>query len=130
MQKFTPVGKIEKHHDALQVRVDGWQLGELVIAAGDISKLLKGRAVNVNFVQQRPGREAFIGYAGTATLSRTGRAVNVRIESRLMSAPLAQVQKVLSGQQLAARLSSPAPVIDADRVQREAIDQDLVRSFT
>lgn len=126
---FNQVGKIEKVHNALQVRVDGWTLGSLVIAAGDISKLLKGRAVNVNFVQQRPGREAFIGYAGTAVLSRSGKAINVRIESRLMTVPLKQVQRVLSGQQLAARLSSPAPVIDADKVQREAIDADLVRSF-
>ncbi|WP_214084219.1 hypothetical protein [Methanoculleus sp.] len=126
---FKPVGKIEKVHDALQVQVDGWTLGTLVIAAGDISKLLKGRAVNVNFVQQRPGREAYIGYAGTAMLSRSGRAVNVKIEARLMTAPLKQVQKVLAGQQLAARLSSPAPVIDADRVQREAIDAGLVRGF-
>ncbi|MDR9815183.1 MAG: hypothetical protein RJR34_00050 [Candidatus Methanoculleus thermohydrogenotrophicum] len=55
--------------------------------------------------------------------------MNVRIESRLMTAPLAQVRKVLSGQQIAARLSSPAPIIDADKVQREAIDHDLVRSF-
>jgi len=32
--------------------------------------------------------------------------VNVRIESRLMTAPLAQVQKVITGQQIAARLSA------------------------
>ncbi len=46
-----------------------------------------------------------------------------------MTAPLAQVQKVLSGQQLAARLSTPAPIIDADREQAKSIDHDLVRSF-
>jgi hypothetical protein len=109
--------------------MDGWRLGTLVIAAGDISKLLSGDEVTVNFVQERPGREVFIGYAGTARISRSGRAVNVRIESRLMSAPLAAVQKVLSGQQLAARLSAPAPVIDADREQAKPIDADLVRSF-
>jgi hypothetical protein len=111
------------------VQVDGWQLGELVIAAADVPKMLNGRVVDVQFVQQRPGREAFIGYAGTAVLSRSGRAVNVKIESRRMSAPLAQVQKVLSGQQIAARLSTPAPVIDADREQAKSIDHDLVRSF-
>lgn len=126
---FRPCGKIQKHHDALQVQVDGWRLGELVIAAADVPKLLNGREVDVNFVQQRDGREPFIGYAGTAVLSRSGRAVNVRIESRLMTAPLAAVQKVLSGQQLAARLSAPAPVIDADREQAKSIDHDLVRSF-
>ena len=126
---FKPVGKIEKHHDALQVQVDGWRLGELVIAAADVPKMLNGDEVTIHFVQQRDGREPFIGYAGTAVLSRSGKAVNVRIESRLMTAPLAQVQKVLSGQQLAARLSAPAPIIDADREQAKSIDHDLVRSF-
>ena len=126
---FKPVGKIEKVHDALQVQVDGWKLGQLVIAAADVPKLLNGRPVDVQFVQQRDGREPFIGHAGSARLSRSGKAVNVRIESRLMSAPLAAVQKVLSGQQLAARLSSPAPIIDADREQAKSIDHDLVRSF-
>ena len=126
---FRPCGKIQKVHDALQVQVDGWTLGSLVIAAADVPKLLNGREVDVNFVQQRDGREPFIGYAGTARISRSGKAVNVRIESRLMTAPLAQVQKVLSGQQLAARLSAPAPIIDADREQAKSIDHDLVRSF-
>jgi hypothetical protein len=126
---FKPVGKIEKVHDALQVQVDGWQLGQLVIAAADVPKLLNGREVDVNFVQQRDGREPFIGYAGTAVLSRSGRAVNVKVEARLMTAPLAQVQKVITGQQLAARLSAPAPIIDADREQAKSIDHDLVRSF-
>ena len=126
---FKPCGKIQKVHDSLQVQVDGWTLGTLVIAAADVPKLLNGREVDVNFVQQRDGREPFIGYAGTARISRSGRAVNVRIESRLMSAPLAAVQKVLSGQQLAARLSAPAPIIDADREQAKSIDHDLVRSF-
>ncbi len=126
---FRPCGKIQKHHDALQVQVDGWRLGELVIAAADVPKLLNGRVVDVQFVQERPGREVFIGYAGSAALSRSGKAVNVRIESRLMTAPLKAVEKVITGQQIAARLSSPAPIIDADRVQREAIDAGLPRSF-
>jgi hypothetical protein len=127
--KFTPMGKIQKCHNALALQVDGWQLGQLVIAASDVSKMLNGRVVDVQFVQERPGHEVFVGYAGTAVLSRSGKAVNVRIESRLMTAPLAAVQKVLSGQQLAARLSAPAPIIDADREQAKSIDHDLVRSF-
>ena len=126
---FKPVGKIEKVHDALQVQVDGWKLGELVIAAADVPKMLNGHAVDVQFVQERPDREVFVGHAGSARISRSGRAVNVRIESRLMSAPLAAVQKVLSGQQLAARLSAPAPIIDADEEQRRPIDEGLIRSF-
>ena len=128
-KKFTPMGKIQKVHDALQVQVDGWTLGTLVIAAADVPKLLNGRVVDVQFVQERPGREVFIGYAGSAALSRSGKAVNVRIESRLMTAPLAAVQKVITGQQLAARLSAPAPIIDADEEQRRPIDEGLIRSF-
>jgi len=126
---FRPCGKIQKHHDALQVQVDGWTLGSLVIGAADVPKMLNGDEVTIHFVQQRDGREPFIGHAGTAVLSRSGKAVNIRIEARLMTAPLAQVRKVLSGQQLAARLSAPAPIIDADERQRERIDADLVRSF-
>ncbi|SCL75738.1 hypothetical protein L21_1650 [Methanoculleus chikugoensis] len=72
---FKPCGKIQKHHDALQVRVDGWQLGELVIAAADVSELLSGRVVDISFVQERPGREVCIGHAGSARLSRSGKAV-------------------------------------------------------
>ena len=126
---FRPCGKIQKHHDALQVQVDGWRLGELVIGAADVPKMLNGDEVTIHFVQQRDGREPFIGRAGTARISRSGKAVNVKVEARLMTAPLAQVRKVLSGQQIAARLSAPAPIIDADERQRERIDAALVRSF-
>ncbi|MCK8519486.1 hypothetical protein [Methanoculleus sp. 7T] len=126
---FKPVGKIEKVHDALRVDLLSWKLGTLVIAAGDIPELLSGRMVDVNFVQQRPGREAFIGYAGTARVSRSGKAINVRIGSRLMSAPIKQVQRVIAGQQIAARLSAPAPIIDAEKQQREAIDVGLIQGF-
>jgi hypothetical protein len=126
---FRPCGKIQKHHDALRVQVDGWRLGELVIGAADVPKMLNGDEVTIHFVQQRPGREPFIGYAGSARISRSGKAINVKIESRMMTAPLKAVQKVITGQQLAARLSSPAPIIDADERQRERIDADLVRSF-
>ncbi len=129
MQQFTKAGRITRDRHALRVEIDGWQLGELVIAAADVPKLLNGHAVDVQFVQERPGREPFIGYAGTARISRSGRAVNVRIESRLMTAPLAQVRKVFSGQQLAARLSAPAPIIDADEEQRRPIDEGLTHSF-
>jgi len=129
MQQFTKAGRITRDRHALRVEIDGWQLGQLVIGAADVPKLLNGREVDVNFVQQRPGREPFIGRAGSARISRSGKAINVRIESRLMTAPLAQVRKVLSGQQIAARLSAPAPIIDADEEQAKSIDHDLVRSF-
>jgi len=126
---FRSVGKIEKVHNALRVDLPSWKLGTLVIAAGDIPKLLRGRVVDVCFVQQRGDEEPFIGHAGTAVLSRSGKAVNVKVEARLMTAPLAQVRKVLSGQQIAARLSSPAPIIDADREQSRRIDEGLITAF-
>ena len=126
---FKPVGKIEKVYDALQVQVDGWTLGTLVIAAADVPKLLNGRVVDVQFVQERPGREVFIGYAGSAALSRSGKAVNIRLESRFMTVPRKAVEAVVEGKRKSARVSSPAPIIDADRVQREAIDAGLPRSF-
>ncbi len=129
MSKFTPVGKIEKDHAALRVDLDGgYPLGRLVIAAGNVSNLLNGHVVEVNFVQDRPGREVYIGYAGTARLSRSGKAINIRIEARLMTVPLRALESVISGKRQTARISSP--IIDADRVQREAIDQDLTRSFS
>ncbi len=129
MQQFTKAGRITRDRHALRVEIDGWRLGELVIGAADVPKMLNGDEVTIHFVQQRPGREPFIGHAGTARISRSGKAVNVRIEARLMTAPLAQVRKVLSGQQIAARLSAPAPIIDADEEQRRPIDEGLIRSF-
>jgi len=129
MQQFTKAGRITRDRHALRVEIDGWQLGQLVIGAADVPKMLNGDEVTIHFVQQRDGREPFIGYAGSARISRSGKAVNIRIEARLMTAPLAQVRKVLSGQQLAARLSAPAPIIDADEEQRRPIDEGLIRSF-
>ena len=129
MSTFTPVGQLKKAHEALSLTVDGWKLGELVIAAADVPKMLNGHAVNVQFVQERPDREVFIGYAGTARLSRSGKAVNIRLESRFMTVPRKALEAVVEGKRKSARLSAPAPIIDADKVQREAIDADLVRSF-
>ena len=128
-KKFTPMGKIQKVHDALQVQADGWTLGTLVIAAADVPKMLNGHAVDVQFVQERPGREVFIGYAGTATLSRSRKAVNIRLESRFMTVPRKALEAVVEGKRKSARISSPTPIIDADRVQREAIDAGLPGSF-
>lgn len=128
MNQFKPCGTIQKVHDALRVDLPSWKLGTLVIAADDVSKVLSGRPVDVSFVQER-GEDVFVGFAGTARPSRSGKAINIRIEARLMTVPVAAVQAVVAGTRTAARLSSPAPIIDADRVQREAIDHDLVRSF-
>jgi len=129
MQQFTKAGRITRDRHALRVEIDGWQLGQLVIGAADVPKMLNGDEVTIHFVQQRDGREPFIGYAGSARISRSGKAINVKIESRMMTAPLKAVQKVITGQQLAARLSAPAPIIDADEEQRRPIDEGLIRSF-
>ena len=56
-------------------RVDAWD--RLVIGAADVPKMLNGDEVTIHFVQQRPGREPFIGYAGSARISRSGKAINV-----------------------------------------------------
>jgi hypothetical protein len=129
MQQFTKAGRITRDRHALRVEIDGWQLGQLVIAAADVPKMLNGDEVTIHFVQQRPGREPFIGYAGTARISRSGKAVNVRIESRFMTVPRKALEAVVEGKRKSARLSSPTPIIDADRVQREAIDAGLPGSF-
>ncbi len=128
MNQFRPCGTIQKDHAALRVDLPSWKLGTLVIAADDVSKVLSGRPVDVSFVQER-GEDVFVGFAGTARPSRSGKAINIRIEARLMTVPVAAVQAVVAGRRPSARLSSPAPIIDAERVQREAIDHDLVRSF-
>lgn len=128
-QKFTPVGKLKKTHEALSLTVNGWSLGELVIGADNIAQLLIGVPVDVNFVQQRPGREVYIGYAGTARLSRSGKAVNIRLESRFMTVPRKALEAVVEGKRKSARLSAPAPIIDADEEQRRPIDEGLIRSF-
>ena len=128
MTQFVKAGKITRDRHALRVDLPSWKLGTLVIAADDVVKVLSGRPVDVSFVQER-GEDVFVGFAGTARPSRSGKAINIRIEARLMTVPVAAVQAVVSGRRASARLSSPAPVIDAAQVQREAIDHDLVRSF-
>ena len=125
---FKPVGKIEKDHAALRVDLPSWKLGQLVIGAADVSKLLTGDEATVSFVQQR-GEAVFVGYAGTARISKNGKAVNVKIEARMMTVPAKALRAVVEGKRTAAQISALAPVIDADGRQREAIDRDLVRSF-
>jgi hypothetical protein len=133
MQQFVPVGRIERVHNALQLTVIGCDLiGDLVVAAGDVHGLLNGREVDLNFVQRRPGREPFVGYAGKARLSRSGRAVTFWFAEGMVTAPLVQVRQLMTGGRKAAILSRPqaAPVIDADEEQRRPIDEGLIRSFT
>jgi hypothetical protein len=73
MQQFTKAGRITRDRQALRVEIDGWQLGQLVIGRRGRSETPKRPEVDVNFVQQRDGREPFIGHAGTAVLSGAAR---------------------------------------------------------
>ena len=125
---FEPCGTIEKDHSALRVDLPSWKLGQLVIGATDVSKLLTGSEATVSFVQQR-GEAVFVGYAGTARISRSGAAINIRIEARLMTVPVKAVRAVVEGKRTAAPISAPAPVIDADERQRERIDAGLIHAF-
>jgi len=128
-KKFTPMGKIQKHHDATAGAGGRVETRRTCDRRRDVPKLLNGREVDVNFVQERPGHEVL------HRLRRHRPDLPVRqggerpIESRLMTAPLKAVQKVITGQQIAARLSAPAPIIDADEEQRRPIDEGLIRSF-
>ena len=132
MQQFVKAGRIVKDRHALRVELDGRNgPGDLVIGATAVPELLSGRRVEVNFVQCRTPDRVFIGYSGEAWLSRSGRAVTLRIEGVTYTSPIAQVRQVAAGTRASALLSRPVPagVIDADKAQRAAIDADLVRSF-
>lgn len=129
-QKFNPCGRIEKDHSALAVALDGWTLGRLVIAADDVPALLGGREVEIHFVQQRDGsEEVFIGYAGRARPSRSGKAITFWVGAKMATVPRAALEAVVAGKRPAARLSSPAPIIDADKEQSRRIDEGLVNTF-
>lgn len=132
MQKFSHVGEVRKDHHALALNVQGWELGRLVVAAGDVPALLNGAEVEVSFIQERDDGEVFVGHAGRARPSRSGRAVTLWIEGQIYTSPIAQVRQVVAGTRQAALVSRPAdsPIIDADQEQRKAIDHDLIWSFT
>jgi len=132
MTQFTRVGKIVRAHRALRIEIDGREVcGEQIISAAAVSDLLSGRRAEINFVQTPTPDRVFIGFSGEAWVSRSGRAVTLRIEGVIYSSPIAQVRQVVAGTRAAAILSrpEPAPIIDADREQAKPIDADLVRSF-
>ncbi|MDI6719344.1 MAG: hypothetical protein QMD46_07030 [Methanomicrobiales archaeon] len=108
---FVKVGTIRKQQSALVVDLPGYPR-PLVIGAAAVQDLLAGRRAEINFIQQLPGREPFVGHAGEARRSTTGRAVNLRIDGKLYTSPLVQVRNVLAGRQQAAVLSTPH---DGDR---------------
>ncbi len=132
MQQFTKAGRITRDRHALRVEIDGRNgPGDLVIGAAAVSELLTGRRVDISFVQTPSPDRVFIGFSGEAWVSRSGKAITLRIGGVLYTAPLVQVRQVVAGTRAAAILSRPEPagIIDADREQAKPIDADLVRSF-
>ncbi len=132
MQQFTKAGRITRDRHALRVEIDGRNgPGDLVIGAAAARELFDGKEADVSFVQVRSTDQVFIGWSGTARVSRSGRAITLRIEGQTYTSPIAQVRQVVAGTRTAALLSrpAPAPIIDADREQAKSIDHDLVRSF-
>ena len=122
-QTYEKVGAVRREHAALALDLPGWQLGRLVIGAAGVEALFRGDPADVNFVQERPGREPFIGLIGQARVSRSGKALNVRLEGRLLTAPLQQIRAVNEGRRTAATLSK---IIDADGEQQgKPIDHGL-----
>jgi hypothetical protein len=132
MTQFVKVGRITRDRHALRVEIDGRNgPGDLVIGAAAVRELFDGKEVDVSFVQVRSTDQVFIGWSGTARVSRSGRAITLRIEGQTYTSPIAQVRAVIAGTRAAAILSRPqaAPVIDADEEQRRPIDEGLIRSF-
>jgi len=132
MQQFTKAGRITRDRHALRVEIDGRNgPGDLVIGSAAVSELLSGRRVDVSFVQTPTPDRVFIGFSGEAWVSRSGKAITLRIEGQTYTSPIAQVRQVVAGTRTAALLSrpAPAPIIDADREQRRPIDEGLIRSF-
>ena len=118
MTQFTRVGKIVRAHRALRIEIDGREAcGEQIIGAAAVSELLNGRRVDISFVQTPSPDRVFIGFSGEAWVSRSGKAITLRIGGVLYTAPLVQVRQVIAGTRAAAILSRPEPagIIDADR---------------
>jgi hypothetical protein len=132
MTQFVKVGRIVKDRRALRIEIDGRNgPGDLVIGAEAVRGLFDGKEVDVCFVQVRAPDRVFIGCSGTARISRSGRAVTLKIDGQTYTSPLMQVRQVVAGTRTAALLSRPVPagVIDADREQRERIDAGLIHAF-
>ena len=128
MTQFTRVGKIVRAHRALRIEIDGREVcGEQIISAAAVSDLLSGRRAEINFVQTPTPDRVYVGFSGEAWISRSGRAVTLRIEGVIYSSPIAQVRQVANGSRQAAILSLPVPagIIDADGRQARPITEGL-----
>ncbi len=132
MQQFTKAGRITRDRHALRVEIDGRNgPGDLVIGAAAVRDLFDGKEADVSFVQVRSTDRVFIGWSGSARVSRSGRAITLRIEGQTYTSPIAQVRQVIAGTRAAAILSlpEPAPILDADGRQARPIDEGLTHSF-
>ena len=132
MQQFTKAGRITRDRHALRGEIDGRNgPGDLVIGAAAVRELFDGKEADVSFVQVRSTDQVFIGWSGTARVSRSGRAITLRIEGQTYTSPIAQVRQVVAGTRAAAILSrpAPAPIIDADGRPARPIDEGLTHSF-
>lgn len=132
MQQFTKAGRITRDRHALRVEIDGRNgPGDLVIGAAAVRELFDGKEADVSFVQVRSTDQVFIGWSGTARVSRSGRAITLRIEGQTYTSPIAQVRQVIAGTRAAAILSrpAPAPILDADGRPARPIDEGLTHSF-
>ena len=104
---------------------------EQIIGAAAVSELLNGRRVEISYVQTPSPDRVYVGFSGEAWISRSGKAITLRIGGALYTAPLVQVKQVLAGTRAAAILSrpAPAPILDADGRQARPIDEGLTHSF-
>jgi len=128
MTQFTRVGKIVRAHRALRIEIDGREAcGEQIISAAAVSDLLSGRRVDVSFVQTPTPHRVFIGFSGEAWVSRSGKAITLRIGATTYTSPINQVRAVAAGTRAAAILSRPEPagIIDADGRQARPITEGL-----
>ena len=132
MTQFVKVGRIVKDRRALKIEIDGREAcGEQIIGAAAVSDLLSGRRAEINFVQTPTPDRVFIGFSGEAWVSRSGKAITLRIGGVLYTAPLVQVRQVIAGTRAAAILSRPAPApsLDVDGRPARPIDEGLTHSF-
>jgi len=132
MTQYTKAGSITLDRHALRVSLDAWNgPGDLVIGAAAVSELLTGRRVDVSFVQSPSPDRVFIGFSGEAWVSRSGKAITLRIGATTYTSPINQVRTVVAGTRAAAILSRPEPagIIDADGRQARPIDEGLLHSF-
>ena len=128
MTQFVKVGRIVKDRRALRIEIDGREAcGEQVIGSSAVSELLTGRRVDISFVQTPSPDRVFIGFSGEAWVSRSGKAITLRIGATTYTSPINQVRAVAAGTRAAAILSLPVPagIIDADGRQARPITEGL-----